>query len=814
MKLQFCLLDADYIREGERTIIRLWGKTSEGKKVAILDHNFYPYFYVLPLKNKIKDAMEKIKSEVEKSKEKILKIEIMKRKLGLEEREFLKIYCYNPQDTQHIRELIKKFEKKRGGNLLEEEYEYGFNFYKRYLIDNSFSGFCWLEVEGEKIEKPWNVDIVLKATRIEKIKKNELPKLKILAFDLETIEEKGEHRIVMISIYGKNYRKVLTIREVESEEVEVFKSEKGILEKFVEIVKKENPDIILTYNGDSFDFPVLERRAKELKVKLDFSRDNSEVKFERRARISSARIYGIVHLDLFDFVNNILSPQLQTEVLTLDAVASELLGDKKIEMEYEEIIETWRKRKDLKKLVEYCLKDAELTFRLGEYLLPQIVELSKLVAQLPFDVSRMTYSQLVEWFLSKKAFLLGYIIPNQPKWEEIQRRRARPSYIGGFVKEPIAGIHENIAVMDFRSLYPSIMATFNVSPETLNCECCKNNGYKVPGLPYWFCKREKGFVSSVIRELIEKRAAIKKEMRRLRKSSKEWERLNNEQFAIKTISNAMYGSFAFAGAKWYCYECAESLAAFGRKFIGMIIEEAEMEGFDVIYCDTDSIFIKVKEGDLKKRTFEFLEKINEKLPGMIELDLQGFYKRGIFIPRGIAPGTAKKRYALIDERGNLTIRGLETVRRDWCLLAKEVQRKVLEFVLRDNDIDKAVEYVRSVVKKLRERKIPLRELIIYEQLTKPLSEYKQISPHVAAARKIKERGRPIGIGMIVMFVITRGKGSISERAEPIEDVNLEQVDVDYYINNQIVPAALRVLQVLGVNEEKLLGKVSGLERFF
>ncbi len=209
---------------------------------------------------------------------------------------------------------------------------------------------------------------------------------------------------------------------------------------------------------------------------------------------------------------------------------------------------------------------------------------------------------------------------------------------------------------------------------------------------------------------------------------------------------------------------------------------------------------------LEQKVNRFLEKANNTLPGMIELDLQGIYRRGIFIPRGAAPGTAKKRYALIDENGVLTIRGLEKVRKDWSAIAKDTQEKVLNYVLKDEDVDGAVKCVKSVIRKMRQKKISLHDITIYEQLTKPLHEYRQTGPHVAVARKIMERGRLIGAGMIVIYAITKGKGSISERAEPIEDVKLENVDDDYYINNQIVPAALRILQVLGVTEEQLVGK--------
>jgi len=210
--------------------------------------------------------------------------------------------------------------------------------------------------------------------------------------------------------------------------------------------------------------------------------------------------------------------------------------------------------------------------------------------------------------------------------------------------------------------------------------------------------------------------------------------------------------------------------------------------------------------ELEKKVDELLKKINSELPGIVKLDLQGIYKRGIFIPRGVGPGTAKKRYALIDDKGVLTIRGLEKVRRDWSNVAKDTQEKVLRLILEKEDVKGSVKYVKDVVKKLKEKKIPLKDLIIIEQLTKPLSEYKVIGPHVVAAMKIKERGRTISEGMPIMFIITKGKGSISEKAEPFEDVNIKDVDNDYYITHQIVPAALRVLTVLGVTEEELLGE--------
>lgn len=805
MKLEIFLLDADYIEKEGNVLLRLFGKTEQGKNVVVF-FEYEPYFYVLP--QNLERAEREIKDILERTgKEKVRRIDKVKKELELQEREFLKVVCNLPSDTQKVRDVVKQLEEKRGGTgSVIEEYEYAINFYRRFLLDKKISGSCWVEVEGDPVKSDLKVDFSLTGKGIKPVEKLDLPQLKVLSFDIETYEEGGRKEIIMLSLWGNDkFSRVLTYRKGNFQSyVEVVDDEKKLLERFVEIIDDQNPDILVSFNGDAFDFPVIQERASQKKVKLTLSRDKKEMKFTRRARASSARIKGRVHIDLFNFINNILSPNLQTEVLTLDAVSSELLGDKKIEMDYQDLLEVWREKKDLSKLAEYCLKDSELTFKLANLLLPQILEISRIVGQLPFDSSRMTYGQLAEWYLTRKAVEVGRIIPNQPKWEDIKIRRSY-TYTGGFVKEPLAGLHENIAVLDFRSLYPSVIATFNISPETLNCSCCKEDGYKVPGTGYWFCKKRKGFVSQVIKQLINDRAKIKEKMKHVEKDTLAYRILDNRQLALKIVANATYGMFAFAGAKWYCRECAESCAAFGRYYTIQTIKKAEEKGFTVVYADTDSCFINLPEREnLGEKTKEFLNYINEELPGILELELQGVYKRGIFIPRGAAPGTAKKRYALIDEQDNLVIRGLETVRRDWCNLAKDVQRQVLIYVLKEKNVDKAIQYVRKIVKMLKEEKIPLKELIIYEQLTKPLFKYKQIGPHVVAARKMLQRGREVGEGMLVMFAIIKGKGSISERAEPIEDVTRGDIDEGYYIENQIIPAALRVLQVLNVDKRKLL----------
>ncbi|MEM5766402.1 MAG: DNA-directed DNA polymerase [Candidatus Aenigmatarchaeota archaeon] len=594
MKKKLLLLDADYTVIENKTTVRLYCKDSKGKSFLVLDQTFYPYFYVMPKKDKIGEVKKKIETIDTKHLEtKILKIIVTEKKLQLGDIKILKVVIDNPRKIQEIRKIVKDWED------VEETYEYDIPLYKRYLIDRQIEPMNWIEVDGEEMENKENykVSCIIKANSVKPIKREKDVKLNVLAFDIEFIEENGKSKIIMLSLVSNKGKKiVLTSEHWENQPdyVESIKSEKEIIERFLEIVEEEDPDFICTYNGDNFDFPKLKERADELKIPIKLGRDNSTINLVRRGRVSSTKIKGRVHMDLFNFVDHILSANLKSEVLTLNEVAQELLGIGKKELKYKEMVEIWSKKKEMERLAEYSLHDSVLTFKLSELILPQIFTLSRLTGLLAFDVCRNTYSQLVEAFYMRKAFIDNVIIPNRPKTEEIEKRKMDRAYKGAIVIEPKKGIHSDILVFDFRSLYPTIIVTHNISPETLNCEHieCKEKN-KVPETKWHFCIKNKGFIPKHLEELIEKRKKIKEQIKKIEKNSKELKKLNNMQHGLKILSNAVYGYFGFFGSRWYRRECGAAVAAFGRYYITQVIEMAKREGFEVIYADTDSCFATI-----------------------------------------------------------------------------------------------------------------------------------------------------------------------------------------------------------------------------
>ncbi|NIP40439.1 MAG: DNA polymerase, partial [Candidatus Aenigmarchaeota archaeon] len=461
--------------------------------------------------------------------------------------------------------------------------------------------------------------------------------------------EISDENIIMISLVSKGFKKVLTYgwgKGKKAVGTEILKDERGMIKRFIKLIEERNPDIIVTYNGDLFDFVKLRGRAGHYKMDLTIGRDKSNIMYTKRGRTYSAKITGRVHVDLYDFIGHILADTLQSETLTLDMVAREMVGEGKRPIKWKDIEDMWKKKKNLNKLADYCKWDSILTLKLSDRLIPQIIELCKLTGQTLFDTTRLAYSQLVEWLLIKNAHERNEIVLNRPKYDEIKRRRSAVPYTGGYVYTPKIGIHEKIALFDFASLYPSTVITHNISPETLDKdpeESKEKNS--VPGEDHFFSLKREGFIKAVLEDLVKRRIGIKKKMSSLERDSAQYKDLYNRQYALKILANASYGYYAYAGSRWYSRICAKSIAAWGRYYIKKVIKKAEEMGLEVIYGDTDSLFLSDCSESKAKG---FLAEVNKNLPETMELDLEGIYKSGIFVPAKTGV-TAKKRYALLDK---------------------------------------------------------------------------------------------------------------------------------------------------------------------
>ncbi|MCS7118868.1 MAG: DNA-directed DNA polymerase [Archaeoglobaceae archaeon] len=773
------LIDAEYVTLDERAVLRLWCK---GKEVfAAYDKNFKPYFYVFGIDE------ETIEKAVLRTKKGMITPESYERKnvktFG-EEKEAFIIYVKHPQHVPKLREIFSEF-----GEVREADIPFAY----RYLIDKDLACMDGVNIEGREILgriRSYEIDI------IERIN-TEIPELNILAFDCEMLSSLGmpdperDPIIVIAAKWG----------EKEGEEVILHGDERTMLQEFVEIIRRLDPDVIVGYNQDAFDWPYIRKRAEKLKVPLEIGRDGSSINFKG----GRPKIPGRLNVDLYDIAMRISDIKIKK----LENVA-EFLGTKvEIEdIEARDINKYWEKERE--KVLLHAKRDVLHTFMIARELLPMHSELSRLI-RLPLDdVSRMGRGKQVDWLLLSEAKKFGEVAPNAVEVAE--------SYEGAFVIEPERGLHENVVELDFASMYPSIMIEFNISPDTLS----SSGDFVAPEVGYRFKKHPDGFFRRILKSLIEKRREIKKMMKEMKESDPKYKLLDIKQQTLKILTNSFYGYMGWSGARWYCKECAEATTAWGRYFIKTSAKIAREMGFNVLYGDTDSIFVSksLKIEDLKKEVERLIERISEELPVHIELD--EFFKTIFFIE--------KKRYAGITVEGKTLIRGLEVRRGDWCELAKKAQKEVIEILLREKNPEKAMNFVIKVIEDIKSGRIKLDELVIYKGLTKKPSKYEAVQAHVKAAKKAEEIGIFYPVGSKIGYIVVRGAGSVGDRAFPIEMVEnfdgdnlkirrrdcyeVKKIDKDYYIDHQILPAVMRILERFGYSEKKIKSSQTSLDSFF
>jgi DNA polymerase, archaea type len=792
-KINALLLDVTYEDNESFSEIKLFVKEND-KSYWIYDKKARPYLYITVLKEEIGEKIEFLKAKVFGEEEyKIHKIE--KTDKTMFNLPILKIYFNKASELFHAR---KEFNE-----LGLQKYEYDIPYHKKYLIDNDLE-------PGQRvlIEKEGNELKTIKKTTGEF-------DAKLGAYDLETLFtdkfEVGREPILMASISkaaDKKYKsRIISYNTAKVNDLDIVTNEEALL---FELNKEINElDLIVTYNGDNFDMPYVKKRSD--RFKKDFLINDAKIKMKRHGLDNAAELKGKQHIDAYQIMK-FLQRTGSVNILKLDLenVSDKVFGIKKEKVLPIEINEAWQTRdaKKLDRLVRYNREDAETTLRLAQEFLPLFIEISRLTSQTLANSTRASTSVMVEDLLLKEISKRGIIAPNKP-YEPLIRERLNNPIKGAFVKEPLAGLHENITVLDFASLYPSIIISHNISPETLNCKHkdCKKN-MSPDGT--WFCQKEKGLFPEILEKMLSQRLEFKKEYKEKKKEGIDDKILFAKQWALKIILNSTYGYLGYPRARWYSRESASATTAWAREYIHATIKQAEEKGFDVLYGDTDSTFLLMND-KTKKDVENFLEITNKILPPTMELELDGYYKRGIFVTKKEG-GAAKKRYALIDEKENLKIVGFEYVRRDWCTLAKETQKAVIELVLKQGNPEEAAKYVRNVITRLKSGDVKKSELTIITLLKRKIEDYNSIGPHVAAAKKAMDRGKDVGVGSLLSFIITKQGKSISEKAELEEFVDEGNYDEEYYIKNQIMPAVIKILRELDYTEEDLIqgGKQSGL----
>jgi DNA polymerase elongation subunit (family B) len=783
----------------EKNTAIIYAINEKNEKLELKDE-YYPYYYAefKSINDALIERIKSIKIEDKDETHYVKSVKIEQKKINSQLKDLIRITGFSQNGINQLHYEIRKIRD------YIASYERDVEPDKKYLFDKKITPLKTLEFETD-------ADGAIKKISHVESKRNDYL---IMCFDIETynpdsLSDPKKDPIIMISYAMSSGKKgVITYKECKSKDCIIAKNEKEMIESFLRLIRQYNPAIMASYNGDNFDLPYIIERAKINRMQFSPSWDNSLIRISKKAlRGTSCQTVGIINFDLYPFIATTMGTYLKTEVYTLDAVSNELLGEKKDEYDIALLAEQWDSN-NINDLVKYSLRDSELTLKLCLKIIPLFYELTRIVGVRPSIVCRMGYSKLVENYLMRKTRDFNLIIQKIPAKEELAQR-FRQTFKGGFVYEPVPGLYENIAVFDFKSLYPSIIVAHNICPTTLDAkgkDVHTSPQIMINGKPctFNFAKKPQGFIPSLVKDLILKRDKIKEEIKNLRKDSSEYSILSARQNAIKILANASWGYLGFPQSRWYSMECSASITAWGRQYINNLISRAKSNNFKVVYGDTDSCFFILPKND-ETIALNFAKTVNKSLPEMMELKFEGFYDTGIFVSKKAEKKGAKKKYALYSKKDGMQIKGFEFVRRDASIIAKELQEKTLKAVLIDKDPVKALGILRAAINDIKNNKVSIEKCAILTRMTKESGNYSNVGPHVAAVLKAQKEGKVVATGSLIEYVIAKGKGKISDNAYLLEEAIKKklQINAEYYINNQLIPSVEEILRASGFSDEEL-----------
>jgi DNA polymerase I len=840
--MQFQILDADYTYSEGKPVVRLYGRDGSGTSVCCSIPDFQPYFYA-------KAAPEMAQVLQEKFKEHIKKIDVVSRfePIGYFKNpiSMLKITLFDPKSVPVIRDDVRK--------TVDEIYETDILFRNRYMVDNGLGGMGWAnaEVMGNSLDTGVLSGIKIVSKKVEPLDILKNAPLRHLAFDIECMPLNGAmpvpetSPIILMSLAfspefkGKNTL-VLVGKHTELKgDFENCGSEEGMLHRFFEVIREFDPDILAGYNSNGFDIPYIVDRVKTLNKKgarIDpvAGRDGKSLYYRKIGNITRISVMGRIAVDVLP----LLRREFSLKQYTLRNAAKELLSSEKLEIPFLEMENYWNDNGEkLSKFIEYARRDSELAllFLLKLHLIDKYIALARVSGTLLQDILDGGQTQMVENLMLREYMRHDRVLPSRPTGEMSEERYDEGEELaGGEVLPPKKGLLENIVILDYKSLYPTIMMAHNICYTTeIVGERPDDVVVSPSGGVFASTKAVKGIVPSILEDLLNRRQATREKMKGA--GEEEYRVLDATQLALKILLNSFYGYSGYTRARLYSLTVASAVTSFGRENIlrtKRVIEdeikeivikdgaaytkEEGLEGknirLSVVYGDTDSVFVNLLDNEI---SFDDAELVGQKIAAIVTSSLQkpmelvfdSFGRRAIFI--------AKKRYAvLVWERTKegikekLKVKGMETVRRDWCQLTTQTVEKVLELVLKEGKVDDAVELVKNTINDIRsidaQKDIKMfEEMILTRQYTKKPESYKNRQPHITVVEKLKKRGVIANVGDRIPFVILAGKGLFVDRAEDpdyAKEKNLP-LDVDYYVNKQILPPVERILCDFGVTGE-------------
>jgi DNA polymerase, archaea type len=834
MDLDFQLLDCDYVMLNNNPIVRLFGKTVDGKTVCAFYDKFKPYFYILPKAEQTTKTIAELKENFPNDIISITEVDKFP-SMGYHEHKskMLKVTLHDPSRTPVVRDFIKD------KTYVEEVFEADILFKYRFMADFGINGMKWIRAKGTPTKtNSVKVNRCISAESFETVEAIDNAPLKYMGIDIEVANEGAPdakiNPIIMISFsfypaYKGKSTTIIVAKNSRSSHHDVFffPNEKEMMNECARIFEDFDPDIIVGYNLNNFDIPYISERLRILKLPKTFGRCATKPIMTRKLGENKFRnsIAGRVIVDPYWMIKEMMKGGGLTKYFAglkrfgLGDVSKFFLGEDKMDVAHSEISKLWGgSAEDVGRLIDYSRKDSELVLKLllEKGFLNKYVGVSTVSGVLLQDALDSGITTQVEHLLLKEFNKDDYVVPCRPSDAQISKReneRLKEGLTGALVLDPKVGFHDKCVVyLDFASMYATIFISYNICPTTVIIDKTNEETLKTPiGVQFISPKKREGKIPQILKTLISERSKIKAEMKKEQDPSKK-RALDAKQEALKRMGNSFYGYSGYMMARVYMLNIANAITSCGRNYIQKTKEIVESKTpYKVIYGDTDSVMIKTNTMDVDeafKIGSELEQMINSSLDGHMKLKIEYVFKSLIIL--------AKKRYAgwsfeKVNDtwKTEMVMKGIETVRRDWCDIVGETLNDVLNIILKEQNTKKAVTYLKDVVQQLQDGKIPIEKLVITKGVSKKLEDYKGIQPHVELVKKLRKRDAATapGVGDRIGFVIVKGLQLMSDRAEDPDYVQQHGMKIDskYYLENQIMPPLERVFEAIGVERSEIVG---------
>ena len=715
--------------------------------------------------------------------------------LDFHSRPVIGLYC-----RQH-RQLIKleKLLKEGGVNVFEADIRPP----ERYLMERFITAPVWFNGQPDGNGLWLNAQM--------KPSPDYRPNLQLVSLDIETTAH-GE--LYSIALEGCGQRQVYMLgppnggNEPLDFELEYCNSRPQLLERLNQWLERHDPDAIIGWNLVQFDLRVLQKHAERYQIPLRFGRGGNLLEWREHGFKQNHFFASASGRLIIDGIEALKSATWNFPSFSLEYVAQTLLGEgKAIDNPYQRMAEIDRRfAEDKPALARYNLKDCELVTRIfaKTELLTFLLERAT-VTGLAADRSGGSVAAFNHLYIPR-MHRQGYVAPNLGELPEEHSP-------GGFVMDSQPGLYDSVLVLDYKSLYPSIIRTFLIDPvglvEGMQHPDDENS---VPGFRQARFSRSKHCLPEIVRQIWQGREAAK--------------RHNNKPLsqALKIIMNAFYGVLGSSGCRFFDPRLASSITLRGHEIMRQTRELIEAKGYQVIYGDTDSTFVWLKKAHSEQQAAEIgrelLVHVNQwwqqhlqqqyGLENALELEFETHYSRFLMPTiRGAEQGS-KKRYAGLiskpDGSEEMVYKGLETVRTDWTPLAQQFQQQLYQRIFKRQPYQ---DFVREYVAKTLNGEFDDR-LVYRKRLRRKLDDYQRnVPPHARAARLAddynRQQGRPLQYqnGGWISYVMTLAG------PEPLE-TRQSAIDYDHYLERQLQPVADAILPFLYDDFSALVTKQIGL----